>query len=107
MSLYQTNILDFIYILETKPELFSAEDRADLENLVATVPDDVQKLSNEILAWYKKRQPIDDAIKKLTPEEAPWRAPKGRKPKIKASEFKKTIQNSVRQSKPPSDSPKK
>jgi len=107
MSPYETNIRDFIYILETKPELFSAEDLDDLENLVATLPDDVEEISNAIATWCEERQPIDNAIMDLPIGEAPWRAIKNKKAGPKAEEFKKAIENQVRQSKPASDSPKK
>jgi len=38
LSPYEETILDFIYIAQNQPELFTAEDRTDFAKLLATLP---------------------------------------------------------------------
>ncbi|MGK7875828.1 MAG: hypothetical protein AB4426_21785 [Xenococcaceae cyanobacterium] len=52
-SPYEANILNFDYIAKKQPELFTAEDRADLGKLLGTLPDDVEKISDAIVFFYK------------------------------------------------------
>jgi hypothetical protein len=69
MSFHQHNIEAFISLLRTKPKqnapsgssLFSAQDRASLEKLVTSLPDDEEKLSEAIASWYEQRPKILDA----------------------------------------------
>lgn len=63
MSFHEQNLEAFIELLSDKrsARLFSPEDRASLEQLIAPIPDDIEKLSTAIAAWYEKRPKILDA----------------------------------------------
>jgi hypothetical protein len=101
LSPYEETILDFIYIAKTKPELFTAEDRADFAQLVATLPEDVEEISNAIALWCDTRPHILDAIFALPVEEASLRAAGGRNTPLTGKEAKDAIENTVRESSPP------
>ena len=62
MSPYEENILTFVYILKKQPELLTPEDHTDVLELLATLPDDVEEISNAIALWYETRPQILDAI---------------------------------------------
>ena len=62
MSFDEQNLEAFIELLNNKrSSLFSAEDRAKLAQLIEPLPDDIEKLSVAIAAWYEKRPKILDA----------------------------------------------
>ncbi|MBE9125350.1 MULTISPECIES: hypothetical protein [unclassified Coleofasciculus] len=61
MSFHEQNIKAFIQVLHKKRSLFSPRDRASLEQLAASLPDDEEKISEAIASWYEKRPPILDA----------------------------------------------
>jgi hypothetical protein len=69
LSPYEETILDFIYITQTHPELFTAEYRADFAQLVATLPEDIEEIANEIALWCEAHPHILDAIFELLDEE--------------------------------------
>ena len=100
-SPYEETILDFIYIAQTQPELFTAEDRTDVAKLVATLPEDIEKISNEIAIWCDTHPHILDAIFALPVEEASLRAAGGRNTPLTGKEAKDAIENTVRESSPP------
>jgi hypothetical protein len=102
MSPYEENILTFAYILEKQPDLLTVEDRADILELLATLPSDVEKISNEIALWYETRPQILDAILKMPIDNLETvRAAGGRSTPIAGAESKEIIENSVIQSKKP------
>ncbi|WP_226585663.1 hypothetical protein [Microseira wollei] len=106
LSPYEETILDFIYIAQKQPELFTAEDRADFAKLVATLPKDVEAISNAIALWCDTRPHILDAIFALPVEElASVRAAGGRGTPLTGKEAKDAIENTVRESIPPEKSP--
>ncbi|NEP43201.1 MAG: hypothetical protein F6K35_29845 [Okeania sp. SIO2H7] len=112
MSPYEINLSDFIHILKTKPNLLSPEDWLSLEELLQTVPDDLEKLSNAITIWYENRPAIDNAIMELPIEETGDKGPKDQPTNLKPQEFKKIVENETRQHKtssspPPKPKPKK
>ncbi|MFK0733931.1 MAG: CHAT domain-containing protein, partial [Gloeotrichia echinulata HAB0833] len=99
MSPYEENILTFVYLLQTQPELFTPEDRADILGLLATLPDDVEEISNAIALWYENRPHILDAILNVPVEDLDsLRAVDGRSTRITGTESKEIIENSVNQS---------
>jgi hypothetical protein len=102
MSPYEENILTFAYILEEQPDLLTAEDRADILELLATLPNDVEEISNAIVLWYETRPQIFDAILKMPIDNLDsLRAAGGRSTPITGAESKEIIENSVIQSKKP------
>jgi hypothetical protein len=62
MSNYAKTITAFTHLLENKPELFSTQDRADLDKLITPVADDTVGLSNALLTWCESQSKIDDAL---------------------------------------------
>lgn len=61
MSFHEQNIAAFIQLVKTQRMLFSAQDWANLDKIVATLPDDEEKISEVIASWYEKRPKILDA----------------------------------------------
>ncbi len=70
MSFHEQNIKTFIQLLKTQRSakggsaslsLFSDQDRAILDKLVASLPDDQEKISEAIASWYEKSPKILDA----------------------------------------------
>ena len=61
MSFHEQNIKAFIQLLKTQRSLFSAQERANLDKLAATLPDDEEKISEAIASWYEKHPKILDA----------------------------------------------
>ncbi|MBG1259617.1 hypothetical protein [Nostoc commune] len=99
MSPYENNILTFVYILQNQPELLTAEDRTDVLELLATLPDDVEEISNAIALWYESHPQILDAILNVPIEDLDsLRAAGGRSTPITGAESKELIENSVTQS---------
>lgn len=61
MSFHKQNIEAFIQVVKTQRLLFSAQDWANLDKIVAILPDDQEKISEAIASWYEKRPKILDA----------------------------------------------
>ena len=61
MSFHQQNIEAFVEVLNTQRSLFSAQDKASLDKLAASLPDDEEKISEAIASWYEQRPKILDA----------------------------------------------
>lgn len=61
MTFHKQNIEAFIQLLKTRRSLFSAQDRASLDKLAASFPDDEEKISEAIASWYEQRPKILDA----------------------------------------------
>ncbi|NJM23657.1 MAG: hypothetical protein HC907_36110 [Richelia sp. SM1_7_0] len=99
MSPYKENILTFVYILQNQPELLTAEDRADLQKLLATLPDDIEEISNAIALWYETHPKILDAILNEPVEDLDsLRAADARSTPMTGAESKEIIENSVTES---------
>ncbi|QSJ20707.1 CHAT domain-containing protein [Nostoc sp. UHCC 0702] len=95
----EENILNFIYILQNQPELLTTEDRADILELLATLADDVEEISDAIALWYKTRPQILDAILNIPIENLDSsRAAEGRRTSITDAEIKELIENLLNQS---------
>ena len=104
MSPYQTNLSNFIYIIQTQPDLLSAEDWLSLEELLLTVPDDIKELSNAIITWRNSRPAIKDAMRKLPKKEADDKGPKDQ-PTNPPQDYKKMTENETRKHTNRSNSP--
>ncbi|MEC4817729.1 MAG: hypothetical protein SAK29_31320 [Scytonema sp. PMC 1069.18] len=101
LSPYEENILDFVKIAQTQPDLLTAEDRAALGELFATLPDDIEEISDALALWYEDRPHILNTILDLPIEEsASHRGPGGRKTRLNPKDAKDMIDNIVRQSTP-------
>ncbi|MBO3460148.1 hypothetical protein G7B40_000190 [Aetokthonos hydrillicola Thurmond2011] len=101
LSPYEENILDFVKIAQNQPNLFTAEDRAALGKLLATLPDDIEQISDALALWYEDRPHILNTILDLPVEEsASHRGPGGRKTRLSPKDAKDMIDNIVRQSTP-------
>ena len=99
MSPYEENILTFVYILQNQPELLTAEDRTGLLELLATLPDDVEEISNAIALWYETHPKILDAILNEPVEDLDsLRAADARTTPMTGAESKEMIENSVTES---------
>lgn len=61
MSFHEQNIEAFIQLVKTQRMLFSAQDWANLNKIVDTLPADEEKISEAIASWYEKRPKILDA----------------------------------------------
>lgn len=108
---YEENIISFVYLVQTQPALFTAEDRADLKDLLSTLPDDVEEISNAIALWCEEHPQVLDAILNIPIDDlASLRAADGRAIPVTGRESKEMIENSVTQSsqskQPPSSSSK-
>lgn len=61
MSFDEQNIEAFIEVVSNRRSLFSDRDWASLKQVVATLPEDEEKISKAIASWYEKRSDILDA----------------------------------------------
>lgn len=59
-SFHEQNIEAFIDLLKSQRSLFSAQDKTSLEQLIATLPDDEEKISEALASWYEKHPKILD-----------------------------------------------
>lgn len=59
-SFHEQNIEAFIDLLKSQRSLFSAQDRTSLEQLITTLPDDEEKISEALASWYEKHPKILD-----------------------------------------------
>ena len=99
LSDYEENIITFVYLVQTQPELFTAEERADLKDLLSTLPDDVEEISNAIALWCEEHPQILDAILNIPIDDLDnLRAAGGRATRLTGIESKEMIENSVTQS---------
>jgi hypothetical protein len=62
MSIYAETITAFNHLLENKPELFSTQERADLDKLIMPLADDMAGMSNALATWCESLPEIDDAL---------------------------------------------
>ncbi|WP_017721880.1 hypothetical protein [Kamptonema formosum] len=61
MSFHEQNLDAFIELLKYQRSLFSAEDRANLKQLIAKLPNDVERISEAVAGWYEQRPKVLDA----------------------------------------------
>ncbi len=107
MSFYEQNLEAFIELLNDKrSSLFSAQDRAELAQLIKPLPDDIEKLSVAIAAWYEKHPKILDAqLAQLNTQLSSGasfdRLPGSKVANIKTPDYqlnKQVLQNAIQQS---------
>lgn len=103
-SPYEENIIDFNFIVKNHPELLSHEDRLSLEQLMANLPDEVEKISHVIAEWTEKHPKVFDALMKLPQSESKEtgagveRGLGGSTIRLTAKDAKDLIESTVRQS---------
>ncbi|MFB2834247.1 hypothetical protein [Floridanema evergladense] len=114
MSFDEQNLEAFIELLNDKrSSLFSAKDRAELAQLIKPLPDDIEKLSVAIAAWYEKHPKILDAQLAQLSNQSSSGASSDRLPgtkfaNIKTPDYnlnKKVLQNAIQQSSATNSSP--
>ncbi len=107
MPFSDQNVDAFIELLTEQRSLFTLEDLAELEELVAPLPDDIEVLSNVISEWCEEHPEIDEAQLKLLPDNSGERAPGSKEGNVKTPNYelnKQTLQNAIQQSSSSSDS---
>ena len=109
MSLsYEENIATFINLLDNQPSLFSPANLDELEQLIASLPDDIEKISEAISLWYEQQPKIIDAQLQLLNEsnspnslitkvKAPGKD-KGNVPESDPNINKETLENAIKRS---------
>ena len=107
MKFAYKNIQAFIDLLKNTPELFSIQDR---QTLADKSPEDIEEISEVLLAWCKQRPEINDALRQvrrnLPDDEPQFKGVGGTFPDTQTqAEFEKnlrqTLINALRQSSPP------
>lgn len=107
MSFSEQNVAAFIELLTHQRSLFSPDNLAELEQLVASLPDDIKEISKALSSWYKKHPEIREAQLKLLPSNSGEKAPGSKEDNVKTPNYelnKQTLQNAIQQSSSPSDS---
>ena len=97
----------FIELLTCQRSLFSAENLAELEQLVTRLPDDIEELSKAISSWCKQHPEINEAQLKLLPNHSGEKAPRSQegnvlKPKEQLNKL--ILLNAIQQSSSSNDS---
>ncbi len=107
MTFAYKNIKAFIDLLQNTPKLFNTQDR---QNLADKIPEDIEDISESLLAWCEKRPEINDALRQvrrnLTDDEPQSKGPGGTFPDASTQEeyeknLRETLINALRQSSPP------
>ncbi|NEP35873.1 hypothetical protein [Moorena sp. SIO3B2] len=62
MKFAQKNVNAFIQLLQNTPELINTQDR---QTLAEKIPEDIEKISEFILAWCKQRPEINGALEQV------------------------------------------
>lgn len=100
MSIYENKINNFIHLLSTQPDLFTATNRRELEKLIATQPDEINPLANTISTWCEQYQQVDQELSELRLD--PLNRPPGsKKANLNIPQYehdKKSIINAIQQS---------
>ncbi len=113
-SFYEKDIWAFIQVLEHQPELFSEQDKADLNELNKALTKDVMQISKAVKTWLKSRPEIFKAHVEILdnlcdgkPE--PCRGPGGLPvpPPPSEEELRQQLANAIRQNTSPASQPKK
>lgn len=97
MNLYDLKILSLLHLLATQLDLFSNQDKTDLLNLIDTLPNDTETISNEIVLWYADRPKIKEAMLNLSDSEPVALGPGGKAATLTPEGYKELIKNAIRQ----------
>ncbi|MBD2604081.1 hypothetical protein H6G81_05965 [Scytonema hofmannii FACHB-248] len=72
MSIYENSVQAFIYVLESKSDLFSTQDWSELNQLASSLSEDVEEIAEEIENWLQPEsrsqilQAYEERLKALT-----------------------------------------
>lgn len=118
MTFHQQTINNFIHLLITRPSLFSTQHRTELEQIIASLPDDIkqlppdtiEQLSNDIVEWCESHSAIDKALSDLEDALKGDQLKASKTPGIKEGKVplpdykanKQNLLNAIRQSSPSS-----
>jgi DNA-binding SARP family transcriptional activator len=101
LSFPEQNVDAFIELLTHQRSLFIPEYLAELEQLIAPLPDDMEALSNAISEWCEQHPEIDEAKLKLLPNDSGEKASGSKAGNLKTPNDqlnKQTLQNAIQQS---------
>jgi len=107
MSFSEQNVATFIELLTSQRSLFTPEYLAELEQVVAPLPDDIEELSKAISEWCEEHPEVNEAQLKLLPNNSGEKAPGSKEGKVKPPNYelnKQTLQNAIQQSSSSQDS---
>ena len=65
MKFAYKNIEAFIQLLENNQELFNTQDIQDRQTLADKIPEDIESISESLLAWCKQRPKINDNLRQV------------------------------------------
>ncbi|EGJ29831.1 MULTISPECIES: hypothetical protein [Moorena] len=108
MTFAQKNVKAFIKLLKNNPDLLNIQDRQTLED---KIPEDIEEISELLLAWCEQRPEINGALEQVR-RSLPDHEPIGEKgiggtvptPETKAeyeNNVKEELLNALRKSSPP------
>lgn len=104
---YEQNIQDFKYLLQTQPELFTDSDRAEVTNLIRTLPENIEQISDAIATWCEAHSNVLDALLALPIGDSNVRGPGNRPTQLDPKEAKEDLlDNLTRKSQHSASSPK-
>ena len=72
MSIYENSVQAFIYLLESKSDLFSTQDWSELNQLASSLSEDTEEIAEEIENWLQPEsrsqilQAYEERLKALT-----------------------------------------
>ncbi len=101
MTFSEQNLDAFIELLKTQPALFSQEKIVNLEKLISSTPDDIEKLSTAIAGWYQNHPKILDSQLALLNHSLTVKGPGSAKANPNIPEYqldKKMLLNAIQQS---------
>ncbi|MEQ8753607.1 MAG: Rpn family recombination-promoting nuclease/putative transposase [Coleofasciculus sp. G1-WW12-02] len=107
LSFPERNIDAFIELLTEQYSLFSSGYLAELEQLLAPLPDDIEELSAAISSWCEQHPEIDEVQLKLLPDNSSEKAPGSKEGNVKPPNYKlnkQAILNAIQQSSSSKDS---
>jgi predicted transposase/invertase (TIGR01784 family) len=112
MSSDERNVAAFIELLTNRRTLFTPEELTELDQLIATLPDDIEQLSEAITAWCKQDERAEilkiwRQIRETFPISIGEKAPGSKEGKVKPPNHelnKQAILNAIQQSSDSKDS---
>lgn len=107
LSFSEQKVDAFIELLTEHPSLFTQDDLANLEQLLAPVPDDIEELSAAISEWCEQHPELEEAHLKLLPDHSEKKAPGSKENNVKISNYelnKQALLNAIQQSASSEDS---
>ena len=107
LSFPEQNIDAFIELLTEQYSLFSSGYLAELEQLLAPLPDDIEKLSAAISEWCEQHPELEEAQLELLPDNSEKKAASSKEANVKTPSYelnKQALLNAIQQSASSKDS---